>query len=122
MYFNKKQNRSGSLFEGRFKAKHSNTDEYLKYLFAYIHLNPVKLIDVTWRDSGISDFEKSKKYLSGYAHSSYLDYIGVPRIEGKIINKTDFPDYFGGYKEFGVLIDTWLEYKYIYREGPPFSE
>ncbi len=35
MYFNKKYKRTGGLFEGTFKAKHADTDEYLKYLFAY---------------------------------------------------------------------------------------
>lgn len=41
MYFNKKYDRTGSLFEGSYKAKHTDSDEYLKYLFSYIHLNPV---------------------------------------------------------------------------------
>lgn len=43
MYFNKKYERTGTLFEGPFKAKHADSDAYLKYLYAYIHLNPVKL-------------------------------------------------------------------------------
>ena len=38
MYFNKKYERTGVLFEGKFKARHADSDEYLKYLFAYIHL------------------------------------------------------------------------------------
>lgn len=32
---------SGTKFEGRFKGKHANTDEYLRNLCRYIHLNPV---------------------------------------------------------------------------------
>src|SRR5674476_643636 len=44
MYFNKKHNRTGGLFEGPFLARHADTDEYLKYLFSYIHLNPIKII------------------------------------------------------------------------------
>ena len=44
MYYNKKYNRTGSLFEGKFKAQHLNKDSYLKYIFSYIHLNPIKLI------------------------------------------------------------------------------
>ena len=39
MYFNKKHHRTGSLFEGRFKSEHVDSDNYLKYLFSYIHLN-----------------------------------------------------------------------------------
>ena len=35
MYFNRKYKRTGGLFEGRFKAKHVNSDEYLKYLAKY---------------------------------------------------------------------------------------
>ena len=45
MYFNKKYQRTGALFEGKFKAKHITNDNHLKYLFAYLHLNPVKITD-----------------------------------------------------------------------------
>ncbi len=41
LYFNQKNERSGSLFQGRFKSKHIGTDEYLKGLSAYINLNNV---------------------------------------------------------------------------------
>ncbi|MBU3925748.1 transposase, partial [Patescibacteria group bacterium] len=74
MYFNKKNERTGRLFEGIFKATHANKDQYLKYLFAYIHLNPVKLIDLKWKENSITDKEKAKKFLKEYAYSSYLDY------------------------------------------------
>lgn len=38
-YFNRKCSRSGSLFQGTFKANHIDSDEYLLYLSAYINLN-----------------------------------------------------------------------------------
>jgi putative transposase len=38
-YFNKKYRRSGALFEGKFKAKHIGSNEYLLHLSAYINLN-----------------------------------------------------------------------------------
>ncbi len=41
LYFNQKNERSGSLFQGKFKSKHIGTDEYLKGLSAYINLNNV---------------------------------------------------------------------------------
>lgn len=55
MYFNKKYERTGSLFQGTFKAEHLDRDEYLKYIFTYIHLNPIKLIDPKWRENGIKN-------------------------------------------------------------------
>ncbi len=111
MYFNKKNKRSGVLFEGKFKAKHANTDEYLKYLFAYIHLNPVKIIDPEWKKNGIADRDGAKKYLAEYTYSSYLDYMGTNRIEGKILNRDAFPEYFGEFKEFSQFIEEWLSFK-----------
>ena len=40
--FNKKYNRSGTLFEGRFKSIHVDKENYLIYLCRYIHRNPLE--------------------------------------------------------------------------------
>src|SRR3989338_2208696 len=42
MYFNEKRGRSGSLFQGRFKANHINSNEYLLYASAYVNLGKFK--------------------------------------------------------------------------------
>jgi len=63
MYTNTKLNRSGALFEGRFKSRFVGTDEYLKYLFSYIHLNPVKIIEPKWRTKSILDKVHIQKFL-----------------------------------------------------------
>lgn len=60
MYFNKKYDRVGSLFQGIYKAALVDNEEYLLHLSRYIHLNPGELI----------------KNLSN-AHSSYGDYLGL---------------------------------------------
>ncbi|MDI6778221.1 MAG: transposase, partial [Patescibacteria group bacterium] len=39
MYFNKKYERTGALFQGKFKYSRVKTNEYLLYLSAYINLN-----------------------------------------------------------------------------------
>jgi REP element-mobilizing transposase RayT len=41
-YFNTKRDRSGHLFQGRFKAILVNADQYAVELSRYIHLNPVR--------------------------------------------------------------------------------
>lgn len=112
MYFNKRYERMGSLFQGIFKSVHADTDEYLKYLFAYIHLNPVKLIDPEWKENGIKDKNIISSFLKGYSYSSYFDYSNDNnRLEGKIINKKSFPEYFSMVKDFSNMINDWLSFK-----------
>ncbi len=113
MYFNTKYKRSGSLFEGPFRATHVNNDEYLKYLFAYIHLNPIKMIDSNWKEYGISNLPATKQYLNEYSYSSYLDYIKENREEGVVLNKEVFPEYFGSFNEFEQYIDEWMMFKKV---------
>ncbi len=38
-YFNNRYKRSGSLFQGKFKATHINSNEYLLHLSVYVNLN-----------------------------------------------------------------------------------
>ncbi len=48
MYFNRKYNRVGPLFQGRFKASQINNDDYLLHISRYIHLNPVEYMSYEW--------------------------------------------------------------------------
>lgn len=110
MYFNKRYERTGGLFEGIFKATHVDNDEYLKYLFSYIHLNPVKIIEPSWKEFGIKDKNGTKAFLKEYAFSSYIDYLGTERIEKMILNKESFPEYFSTRKDFDNTINDWLSF------------
>lgn len=59
---NRQQGRSGPLFEGRFKHKWIDREEYLIHLCRYIHLNPVKAGLVT--NPG------------DWPYSNYLEWVG----------------------------------------------
>lgn len=61
-YINKKRDRSGHLFQGRYKAILIDRDNYLLELSRYIHLNPVRAHIV----------EKPEEFFN----SSYASYIG----------------------------------------------
>ena len=119
MYFNKRYTRVGPLFQGRFKAEHVNRDEYLKYLFSYIHLNPVKIVDPSWKETGIAKRDFAKRHLSSYRHSSFLDYTGVLREENDILSRKEFPEYFAQPHEFSDFIDDWLKYQDQENQGQP---
>lgn len=94
MYFNKKYKRTGSLFEGKYKSKHVGEDNYFNYLFAYIHLNPVKLIQIDWKEKGIKNKDKAISFIKNFKYSSLQDFSNIYRKEIKIIKKDFFPDFF----------------------------
>lgn len=108
MYYNKKYGRTGGLFEGKFKSQHIDNDRYLKYLFSYIHLNPIKLIDKEWKDKGIRNKKDAVEFLKQYNYSSYLDFFGIKRPQNKILNLRTFPTYFPDTESFTDEILDWL--------------
>lgn len=61
--YNKRYQHSGTLFEGRFKAKLVTSDKYLRHLCRYIHANPVK--------DGIVP------HLEEWPYSNYLEWVGL---------------------------------------------
>jgi putative transposase len=69
-YFNRKRNRRGHLFQGRFKSLLVQADEYLKHLSRYIHLNPVRA--------------KMVGEPGAYEWSSYSAFIGQAKSSGWI--------------------------------------
>lgn len=69
MYFNKKYERVGRLFESTFHAKHVKEHEYATYLTRYIHLNPIKLFQTKSGTEIMGMLEK-------YPWSSCADYFG----------------------------------------------
>ena len=110
MYFNKKNERAGTLFSSSFKANHVDKDEYLKYLFSYIHLNPIKLMEPKWKETGISNKKGAEAFLNSYSYSSFPDYTNQERKQKNILNKEAFPKYFENIKEFKDFMGAWLSF------------
>lgn len=110
MYFNKKYERTGSLFENKFKSQLVAEDRYLKYLFSYIHLNPVKLIQSDWKERGITDMSRTIKFLNEYTYSSFCESTGNNRSESIILDSERFPLYFEGIQAAQKEINDWLTF------------
>ncbi len=108
-YFNEKNKRNGVLFQGRFKAVHINSDEYLLHLSRYIHLNPLDLLQKDWKEKGLKNRKSAIEYLKNYEWSSlsyYLDFKkdALPSIDSSVI--TDQFSTPGAYSKF---ISEWIE-------------
>lgn len=91
-YFNKKYDRVGSLFQGRYKAVMVKDDRQLLILSRYIHRNPLEITP---------DLED--------AYSSYADYLGKrntswlkPKIVLDFFDKKTAPEFIkiNSYKDF----------------------
>ena len=111
MYYNTKYQKTGSLFQGKFKSEYANNDRYLKYLFSYVHLNPIKIIKKDWKEKGIGDKKSAIDFLGKYKYSSYLDYMGENRNEKHLLNREAFPSYFPTKAIFNKEIFEWLSFK-----------
>lgn len=116
MYYNRKYSKTGNLFEGKFKAEHVTDLSYFKYLFSYIHLNPVSLIQKKWKEEGIKDFKLANDFLQTYEYSSFLDYFEYPRkligVE-KIVSKKKLYEFLGPKSDLRKEIFDWLKFKTI---------
>lgn len=91
MYFNTKHERSGPLFTRPFRSKHVDTDQYLRWLFSYVHLNPLSVLQPGWELDGITDKERAGNYLAAYPYSSYVDYFSEHRPASAILHTANIP-------------------------------
>jgi putative transposase len=109
MYFNKKYERQGALFSGPFKSKCiKNDDNYMRQLFAYIHLNPLDLKFFGWEKELKQSSLDMKKFLEEYRYSSYPDYLEMKRVENNILSQTSFPDYFQNKQSFQTFVENYF--------------
>ncbi len=69
VYFNEKYERTGALFQGRFKSKLVTDESYLFHLINYIHFNVRDLLPVVNRS-----LSAILKFLETYPWSSYAAY------------------------------------------------
>ena len=108
MYFNLKNERSGTLFQGRFKAVHISDHPHLIHLPYYIHLNPLDLIEPSWRNKEIQNHRKTTEFLNSYRWSSYLDYAGRKNFPS-ITERNLLEEIIGKGKEHEKKIFDWLK-------------
>lgn len=70
VYFNKKYDRVGPLFQGRYKAVLIKSEEYLLHLSRYIHLNP---LDILNKDQSLVSYPWTS--YSTYVNNFFVDWL-----------------------------------------------
>lgn len=93
LYFNEKQRRSGSLFQGKFKSKHINSNEYLLHVSSYINLN---------------NCDKNGKVKNKLSMSSWEEYIRISNTN--FCDKSIILEQFQSAKEYKKFaLSSWKE-------------
>jgi putative transposase len=89
---NARQQRTGTLFEGRFQAIAVETTEYVIHLSRYLHLNPVEA--------------RLVKKPEEYDYSSYRDYLGLRA--GTLAQPARVLSEFAGAEQYRLFVESGI--------------
>ncbi|MFA7310046.1 MAG: transposase [Candidatus Paceibacterota bacterium] len=107
MYFNARHDHSGFLFQGRFKNSLVSNEAYYRWIYAYVHLNPLDLLYPHWEEKGIDDKERARNYMKDYRYSSYRDYhSGAFRPESRLLALDTVPDFLKTQNDLEELLEN----------------
>jgi|SRR3989339_150421 len=102
-YFNSKHERSGGLFQNRFKSVKMISDAQLIHTTEYIHLNPLKILP---QNNNLKANEKLEKYI----WSSFKDFVGLVSYPD-ICMPEIIKDLQGGINGYKGSINAWAKRK-----------
>jgi len=109
-YFNKQYDRTGSLFQGRYKSIEVSSNEQLLKVFVYVHTNPVELWEPEWKEFRVHDAKGALRRLQAYHWSSYRDYLGMPTFP-HVIQPEFFLETLGGVEGCRKAVEDWVTFK-----------
>lgn len=105
LYYNKRHEREGRLFQNRMKVVHINNESHLLHISRYIHLNALDARDTSWREGGMKDWNIAKDHLLQYPWSSYPIYMGSR--ESDLCEPKEMLELFGGKEKYEEFIKEW---------------
>lgn len=97
-YFNTKNERSGPLLQGKFKAVRIETDEQLLHVSRYIHLNPYTAFMI-----------KSYQEIINYPFSSLREYLGLE--QGHNVEAKEVLNNFKNIQQFKEFVFDQADYQ-----------
>ncbi|MBC2712564.1 MAG: transposase [Desulfosarcina sp.] len=117
-YFNRKRNRRGHLFQGRFKALLVQADEYLKHLSRYIHLNPLRAKMVA--EPGAYEWSSYPAFIGQVKSPAWLETDWLLGLFGK--NRKAAAQKYRDFVEKAWVKETFLSKRASQKEIPQLKE
>ena len=111
-YYNKKYERQGHVFQGKFRAVRIKNDEQLRTVFVYIHTNPVAILFPGWKERGIKseNLNEVMEFLEDYRWSSYGDYLDKKHFPS-LTSRGFLTQMMGSQEDCQRFVKRWLEFK-----------
>ncbi len=107
-FFNQRHERTGTLFERKYKSVLVENQAHFIHLPYYIHSNPLDMVAPEWRERKINDLDKAMNFLEEYKWSSHLDYLGKKNFPS--VTQRDFLlEIFGGERGYKKALNSWLK-------------
>ncbi|MCR4323169.1 MAG: transposase [Candidatus Azambacteria bacterium] len=106
-YFNKKYERVGPLFQGKFKAALVEQESHFIHLPYYIHANPLAIIKT--KEHGKRDLsQNAAQFLESYRWSSYPDYIEKKNFPS-VTQREFLLQFFNGTVQYKKDMMAWVQ-------------
>ncbi len=107
-YINAKYGESGSLFQGKFRARVINDDAYLRHLAVYVLVkNPLEAYSAKGASDAMDQFDEAYEWATRYPFCSLAEYIG--QRNSPIIEKDVFCELFSSSNEFKEFTRDYIE-------------
>ncbi len=109
-YFNRRYQRKGYVFQNRFRSVHIKGDDQFKVVVPYIFTNPAALLYPGFKEKGVKDFKKVKKFLENYKWSSYQDCLGIKNFPS-VTDRDFLLELVGGKDGCRDAVENWMRHK-----------
>ncbi len=108
-YINIKNNRNGYLFQNAAKIIKVEDNAHFLYLPVYIDLNIIDIVEPKWKEDGIKNKEKVKKFIESYKWSSYPNSVGLQNFP-EVMNLDLFYEIFDtDIKKYRKEVEEWID-------------
>ena len=104
MFFNRKYQRTGSLFQSKYRSDIAHSDDTLKHFFAHVHLNPAELFNQYWQESHDGELLQLAWKAMRYRYSSINEYATSQFV---ITSPEEFPKYLRRSRDAEGYVRLW---------------
>ncbi len=120
-YFNTKYQEVGKLFQGSYKARLIDTDNYLTYLSIYIQVKNVFELYPGGIKNALKEFDKAYDFARNYRYSSLSAYICPTSEESKILDKDLLLNIFINENEYKELSKSCVDFVFFQEKSAKLS-